>query len=174
MKTIVLGGGCFWCLDPVFRKLSGIEKVIVGYAGGETDNPTYRDICRGATGHAEVLQITYNPVVISLQKMFEVFFTMHDPTTLNRQGADKGTQYRSIILYENNEDMIIANQIIQGLEDSGAYADSIVTEVVPLQEFFLAEDYHQDYFNKNPEKSYCQIAIALKMEKFKSVFENQD
>lgn len=172
MKIIILGGGCFWCLDPVFQKLAGVEKVVVGYAGGETDNPTYRDICTGTTGHAEVLQITYNPEVISLEKIFKIFFTLHNPTTLNQQGADKGTQYRSIILYEHNEDMIVANKIIQGLEDSGVYADSIVTELVPLEKFYPAEDYHQDYFNKNPEKSYCQIVIAPKMEKFNKVFKS--
>jgi len=172
MKTIILGGGCFWCLDPVFQKLTGVEKVVVGYAGGDIINPTYRQICSGTTGHAEVLEITYSPEIISLEKILEVFFTMHDPTTLNRQGADKGTQYRSIILYGNQEDMIIANQIIEQLDNSGAYENSIVTQLVPLEEFYPAEEYHQDYFNKNPQQSYCQIVIASKMEKFKKVFKN--
>ena len=170
MNNIVLGGGCFWCMDPIFQKVNGITQVTVGYAGGETDNPTYRDICRGDTGHAEVLKITYDSSIINLQKILQIFFTVHDPTTLNRQGADKGTQYRSIILYENTNDMVVANQLIGGLDGSGAYDDSIVTQVVPLEEFYPAEEYHQDYFNKNPKQSYCQLVIAPKMEKFNKAF----
>ena len=170
MKTIVLGGGCFWCMDPIFKMTQGVEEVVVGYAGGEGANPTYREICGGKTEHAEVLQITYNPEKLNLKKIFEIFFTIHDPTTLNRQGADQGTQYRSIILYESNEDMILANQIINDLNESGAYSDPIVTEVVPLETFYPAEEYHQDYFNKNPEQAYCQIVITPKIEKFNKVF----
>ncbi len=170
MKTIVLGGGCFWCMDPIFQKLDGVDSVVVGYAGGEKPNPTYREICTGTTGHAEVLQLTYDPETISLQKIFQIFFTIHDPTTLNRQGADRGTQYRSIILYQNDQDMILANQLIHGLNEFGAYPDPIVTEVVLLQEFYPAEEYHQDYFNKNPEQSYCQLVIAPKIDKFNTVF----
>jgi len=173
MKTIILGGGCFWCMDPVFKMAPGVTNVIVGYAGGENPNPTYREICGGKTGHAEVLEITYDETIISLQKIFQIFFTIHDPTTLNRQGADRGTQYRSIILYKDEQDMILANQLINGLNESGAYVDPIVTEIVPLEEFYRAEEYHQDYFNKNPEQSYCQIVIAPKIVKFNEVFGNQ-
>lgn len=174
MKTIVLGGGCFWCMDPIFKMTNGISQVVVGYAGGELKNPSYRDICRGDTGHAEVLKITYDPIIITLQKVLQIFFTLHDPTTINRQGADKGTQYRSIILYEHTEDMIVANQLIEGLNNAKVYDGPMVTQVVPLEKFYPAEDYHQDYFNKNPEQSYCQLVIAPKIDVFKKVFENNE
>ncbi|MCA9351957.1 peptide-methionine (S)-S-oxide reductase MsrA [Patescibacteria group bacterium] len=173
MKTIVLGGGCFWCLDPIFTMTEGITDVVVGYAGGGDKNPSYREVCGGRTGHAEVVKLTYNPNIVSLKKILEIFFTVHDPTTLNQQGADVGTQYRSIILYQDKDDMILANQIIDQLNESGAYENPIVTEVVPLQEFYPAEDYHQDYFANNPEQSYCQLVIAPKVEKFKRVFDNE-
>ena len=151
----------------------GITDVVVGYAGGGDKNPSYREVCGGRTGHAEVVKLTYNPNIVSLKKILEIFFTVHDPTTLNQQGADVGTQYRSIILYQDKDDMILANQIIDQLNESGAYENPIVTEVVPLQEFYTAEDYHQDYFANNPEQSYCQIVIAPKVEKFKRVFNNE-
>lgn len=170
MKTIVLGGGCFWCMDPIFRMTEGVEKVVVGYAGGTEKNPSYREVAYGKTSHAEVLEISYNPNIISLNKIFQIFFTLHDPTTLNRQGADKGTQYRSIILYTDEQDAVLANTIIDTLNNSGAYPDPVVTEVVPLGEFYPAEEYHQDYFNKNPEQAYCQIVITPKIEKFNKVF----
>ena len=173
MKTIVLGGGCFWCLDPIFTMTEGITDVVVGYAGGGDKNPSYREVCGGRTGHAEVVKLTYNPNIVSLKKILEIFFTVHDPTTLNQQDADVGTQYRSIILYQDKDDMILANQIIDQLNESGAYENPIVTEVVPLQEFYPAEDYHQDYFANNPEQSYCQLVIAPKVEKFKRVFDNE-
>ncbi|MCA9351480.1 peptide-methionine (S)-S-oxide reductase MsrA [Patescibacteria group bacterium] len=173
MKTIVLGGGCFWCLEPIFRRVSGVSDVVVGYAGGDTDNPSYREVCSGTTGHAEVVHITYDPNVVPLEKLLEIFFTVHDPTTLNRQGADVGTQYRSIILSGDDQDLAIARQIIDGLNNSGAYTDPIVTEVVPLEIFYPAEDYHQGYFAKNPQQAYCQIVIAPKLEKFKKVFEGK-
>ena len=171
MKTILLGGGCFWCLEPIFRRVPGVSDVVVGYAGGDTDNPSYREVCSGTTGHAEVVQITYDPDVVPLEKILEVFFTVHDPTTLNRQGADVGTQYRSIVLSGDEEDLTIARAVINRLDTSGAYADPIVTEVVPLEIFYPAEDYHQGYFAKNPQQAYCQIVIAPKLEKFKKVFE---
>jgi methionine-S-sulfoxide reductase len=173
MKKIVLGGGCFWCMDPIFKMTPGIENVIVGYAGGSEKNPSYREVAYGRTSHAEVLELTYDPAKINLQKIFEIFFTIHDPTTLNRQGADKGTQYRSIILYSENTEMILANQIIDGLNTSGAYENPIVTEVVPLESFYPAEESHQDYFNKNPQQAYCQIVIAPKIEKFNNVFDHK-
>lgn len=172
LQQIVLGGGCFWCLDPIFQNTLGVEKVVVGYAGGEAKNPGYREVCNGTTGHAEVLQITFDPDAVTLKKLLEIFFTVHNPTTLNQQGADKGTQYRSIILYENHEHMILANQIIEQLDQSGAWDNPIVTQVVPLEKFYPAEEYHQDYFNKNPQQSYCQLVIAPKLEKFKSLFKN--
>lgn len=170
IQKIVLGGGCFWCLDPLFRKTKGVENVVVGYAGGDSKNPTYREICGGQSGHAEVLEISFDENIISLSEIFKIFFTLHDPTTLNRQGADKGTQYRSIILYNDISEMKIANEIISKFEQEKVWENNIVTEVVPLEKFYPAEDYHQDYFNKNPDKSYCQIVISPKMEKFEKVF----
>lgn len=173
-ESIILGGGCFWCLDPIYRNLKGVTDVTAGYAGGEDKNPSYREVCGGKTGHAEVVKIDFNPNVIELKEIFEIFFVMHNPTTLNQQGADKGTQYRSIILYENNNQMILVNQIIDDLNQSEAFNSPIVTEVVPLEEFYPAEEAHQNYFAKNPEQSYCQLVIAPKMEKFNKVFNKQD
>lgn len=173
-QSIILGGGCFWCLDPIYRNLGGVKDVVVGYAGGELKNPSYREVCSGSTGHAEVLKIDFDPEGLSLQKIFEVFFLMHDPTTPNQQGADKGTQYRSIILYQDTEQMIIANRMIEELNASGAFDNPIVTEVVPLETFYPAEEVHQNYFAKNPEQSYCQLVIAPKIEKFNRVFKQQE
>lgn len=171
--SIILGGGCFWCIEALFQGIPGVVSATSGYAGGELKNPSYRDVCNGTTGHAEVVKIEFNPDEIILKKILELFFLAHDPTTLNRQGADVGTQYRSIILYENDAQMILANQVITELNNSGAYKDPIVTEVVPLETFYPAEDYHQDYFKNNPEQSYCQIVIAPKLEKFKEVFKEK-
>jgi methionine-S-sulfoxide reductase len=168
-QKIILGGGCFWCLDPVFKKIPGVTSVTVGYAGGDTKNPKYGEVCSGTTGHAEVLEISFDSEITSLEHILKVFFLAHDPTTLNQQGADRGTQYRSIILYENNDQMITANQVIDSLNQTGAWPNNIVTEVVPLEKFYSAEDYHQDYFNKNPEQSYCQLVIAPKLEKLKGI-----
>lgn len=173
-QSIVLGGGCFWCLDPIYRNLKGVTNVTVGYSGGEDKNPSYREVCGGQTGHAEVIRIEFDTDIVSLEKILEIFFTIHDPTTLNQQGADKGTQYRSIILYENNDQMIQANQIIDKLNQSGAFNNPIVTEVVPLEIFYPAEDYHQNYFQKNPDQAYCQLVIAPKIERFNKVFKKQD
>lgn len=174
MQSIMLGGGCFWCLDPIYRNLEGITDVVVGYAGGEVKNPSYREVCGGQTGHAEVINIEFNANVISLEKILEVFFSIHDPTTVNQQGADKGTQYRSIILYSNNNHMIQANQTIDALNQHRAFNNPIVTEVVPLETFYPAEEYHQNYFAKNPEQTYCQLVIAPKIQKFNRVFKKQD
>ncbi len=173
-ESIVLGGGCFWCLEALFESVPGVVSVISGYAGGDVKNPDYREVCIGTSGHAEVVRINYNPEIISLEKIFELFFLAHDPTTLNRQGADVGTQYRSIILYENPEQMILGNQIIASLDDSQAFENPLVTEVVPLEHFYEAEDYHQDYFKNNPEQAYCQIVIAPKLEKFNHVFKKSN
>ncbi|MCI5051307.1 MAG: peptide-methionine (S)-S-oxide reductase MsrA [Candidatus Pacebacteria bacterium] len=170
MKTLVLGGGCFWCLDPVFQKVPGVTMVRVGYAGGKEKNPSYREVAYGRTGHAEVLEISYDESLLSLKELLKIFFTMHDPTTLNQQGADKGTQYRSIVFYSNDEELSIISELIKELDNSGAYENLIVTEIKPFTDFYPAEEEHQDYFNKNPEQAYCQIVIAPKMEKFSRVF----
>lgn len=172
LEKIALGGGCFWCLDPIYRNLDGVENVIVGFAGGDIVSPKYRHVITGETGHAEVLQIEFDAEKISLEKIFKIFFTVHNPTTLNQQGADKGTQYRSIILYNDISQMVLANKIITDLDDSGAYENPIVTQVIPVEDFYSAENYHQDYFSKNPEQSYCQLVIAPKIEKFNTVFKN--
>jgi peptide-methionine (S)-S-oxide reductase len=164
-KTATFGGGCFWCTEAVFQMLPGVKKVVSGYAGGQTENPTYREVCSGTTGHAEVIQITYDPVVISYEKLLESFWDAHDPTTLNRQGADEGTQYRSIILYENEAEKAAAEQSKTMAQKH--FKSPIVTEIVPLKKFYPAEGYHQDYYNLNPNQGYCRVVIAPKVEKFK-------
>lgn len=166
-KLTTLGGGCFWCLEPIFEMLDGVGRVIVGYAGGKTENPNYEMVCTGRTGHAEVVQIEFDPEIISYQEILDVFFRIHDPTTLNRQGADVGTQYRSIILTHDEEQAHIANQVIQAVNQSGLWKDKVVTQVVQLDHFYKAEDYHQDYYEKNPWAGYCQVVIRPKVEKFK-------
>ncbi|MFN2159384.1 MAG: peptide-methionine (S)-S-oxide reductase MsrA [Anaerolineales bacterium] len=166
-EIMTIGGGCFWCLEPLFADIVGVEKVEVGYSGGETQFPSYKDVCTGTTGHAEVVQITYNPEVISFKDLLRIFFTYHDPTTLNRQGADVGTQYRSIILYHNERQKIEAEQVIAEIEKAGLWENPIVTEAVPFKEFFIAEDYHQGYFEKNPNQMYCQVVISPKVNKFR-------
>lgn len=173
MKKIVLGGGCFWCLDPIFQKVNGVTRVQVGYAGGTEKNPSYREVAYGRTNHAEVIYIEYDESIVSLAELLKVFFTIHDPTTLNRQGADKGTQYRSIILYNDQHEQHSIEGIIKELNNSGAYSDPIVTEVSELLAFYPAEEEHQDYFNKNPDARYCQLVIAPKMEKFNRIFNKQ-
>jgi len=170
LRRATLGGGCFWCLDPVFSSLVGVENVVVGYAGGETANPSYEQVCSGRTGHAEVVQVTYDPQQISYRELLQVFFSVHDPTTLNRQGADVGTQYRSIILTEDDAQAATAHELIEELSAQKVWPNPIVTSVEPLQAFFPAEDYHQDYFNKNPGQGYCQVVIAPKLGKFREAF----
>jgi peptide-methionine (S)-S-oxide reductase len=167
-KTATFGGGCFWCTEAVFQRLQGVEKVVSGYAGGHVANPTYRAVCNGTTGHAEVVQVTYDPAAISYQELLEVHFSTHDPTTLNRQGADSGTQYRSVILYHDEEQRQIAEQVKAA--SAALYRDPIVTQIVPLDTFYPAEDYHQDYFNANPYQSYCQVVINPKVSKFRKQF----
>ncbi|MBL7926010.1 MAG: peptide-methionine (S)-S-oxide reductase MsrA [Bacteroidia bacterium] len=168
--TITLGGGCFWCVEAVYQQLAGVISVTSGYAGGSVKNPTYRQICEGTTGHAEVIQIVYNTSVTSFKDILEVFFTVHDPTTLNRQGADVGTQYRSVIFYNSSAQQNLALQIIEQLNASGAYASKIVTEVTPLDVFYKAENYHQNYYRLNSSEGYCRMVIQPKLEKFKKVF----
>jgi peptide-methionine (S)-S-oxide reductase len=169
-EEITLGGGCFWCLDAVYREIKGVEKVLSGYAGGSAANPTYEEVCTGSTGHAEVVQITFNPRIITLEKLLQIFFVIHDPTTLNRQGADVGTQYRSIIFYRNQKQKDVIDKVIGELKKDKVYKNPIVTEVVPFQSFYAAEDYHQDYYGRNKEEGYCRVIINPKLEKFKKTF----
>lgn len=169
-ETTTLAGGCFWCLEAVYRDLRGVEHVESGYAGGETENPTYEQVCSGMTGHAEVVQLTFNPAQVSFKELLEVFFTIHDPTTLNRQGADVGTQYRSAIFYHTPEQQQIANETIAEMEAARVWDSKIVTEVVPLTDYYKAEDYHQEYFDNNPYQPYCRAVVAPKVSKFRQKF----
>ena len=173
METATLGGGCFWCLEAVFTELRGIKKVVSGYSGGTTQNPTYEKICSGTSGHAEVVQVTWDPALISLKVILEVFFATHDPTTLNRQGNDVGTQYRSVIFYQDMEQKKTAEQVLGELTGAGIWKNPIVTEIVPLEVFHPAEDYHQDYFKHNPGQGYCQVVISPKVAKFRKQFQDR-
>jgi peptide-methionine (S)-S-oxide reductase len=169
-EIATLGGGCFWCLEAVFENLKGVEKVESGFAGGTTANPTYRQVCTGDTGHAEVVQVTFDPAVVSYRDVLDVFFATHDPTTLNRQGADVGTQYRSAVFFHNPEQEQVARQRIAELNAAKIWNAPIVTEVVPLEKFFRAEDYHQGYFRHNPAQQYCQAVVSPKVAKFRKHF----
>jgi peptide-methionine (S)-S-oxide reductase len=166
-EVATLGGGCFWCLEAVYQELQGVEKVESGYSGGHVPDPTYRAVCSETTGHAEVVQVTFDPELASYKDILEVYFTIHDPTTLNRQGADVGTQYRSVIFYHDDEQMRIAEAVISDLESEGIWSSPIVTEVAPFDEFYVAEEYHQDYFRNNGFQPYCQVIIAPKVAKFR-------
>ena len=166
-EIATLAGGCFWCLEAVFDQLQGVEDVVSGYAGGHVPNPTYKHVCTGETGHAEVVQITFDPAVISYRDLLTVFFTIHDPTTLNRQGADVGTQYRSAIFTHSDEQERIAEAVIGEVAESGIWDEPIVTEVVPFEAFYPAEEYHQEYFANNPNQPYCRMVIAPKVAKFR-------
>jgi len=169
-QTATLGGGCFWCMEAVFLELKGVEKVESGYSGGSVPNPSYAQVCSGATGHAEVIQITFDSKMISFKEILQVFFTLHDPTTLNRQGADVGTQYRSVIFYHNTEQKMVAEQVIKEIASSRIWKNPIVTQVVPFDVFYKAEDYHQDYFRLNPLQPYCQVVIAPKLVKLRKYY----
>jgi peptide-methionine (S)-S-oxide reductase len=169
-ELATFGAGCFWCVEAVFQRLEGVEKVVSGYAGGDTDNPTYQQVSRGNTGHAEVCQISYNPEKISFDELLEVFWGTHDPTTLNRQGADVGTQYRSVIFYHNEEQKKLSEEYKEKLEKAEIFDDPIVTEISPFTKFFEAEDYHQNYYNNNSSQPYCSFVITPKLEKLKKVF----
>jgi peptide-methionine (S)-S-oxide reductase len=169
-ETATLAGGCFWCLEAVYQQLKGVEKVVSGYAGGHVANPSYQAVCTGTTGHAEVVQVTYNPDVVSYRDLLDVFFTIHDPTTLNRQGNDVGTQYRSAIYYHTPEQKEIAEQTIKDVTAEGAWDNPIVTEVEPLDVFYPAEDYHQNYYVNNPYQGYCRVVIAPKVAKFRQKY----
>ena len=169
-ELATLGGGCFWCLEAAFEQVRGVVQVVSGYAGGDTPNPTYQQVSTGRTGHAEVVQITFDPDEISYRDILDIFFSIHDPTTPNRQGADIGPQYRSIILYHNEEQRRIAEETIRELDSAGVWPDPIVTQVAPLDVFYRAEEYHQHYFQRNPHVPYCQLVIAPKVRKVRQKF----
>jgi peptide-methionine (S)-S-oxide reductase len=169
-ELATLAGGCFWCLEAVFEQLRGVERVVSGYAGGDTPDPTYREVCGGATGHAEVVQVTFDPAVLSYRDLLDVFFATHDPTTLNRQGPDVGTQYRSAIFYHTPEQKQVAEARIAELNAEGIWDAPIVTEVVPLRRFYPGEVYHQGYFRSHPTQPYCQAVVAPKVAKFRKRF----
>lgn len=169
-EMATLAGGCFWCLEAVYQQLKGVEKVVSGYAGGHVANPSYQAVCSGTTGHAEVVQITYNPDIVTYKDLLDVFFTIHDPTTLNRQGNDVGTQYRSAIYYHTPQQKQIAEQTIKDVTAEGVWDNPIVTEVEPLDVFYPAEDYHQNYYVDNPNQGYCRVVIAPKVAKFRQKY----
>ena len=170
LETITLGGGCYWCTEAVYEKLEGVQSVVSGYAGGKNENPTYEEVCTGRTGHAEVVKITYDKTKTNLDEIFQVFFTVHDPTTLNRQGADVGTQYRSAIFYKDEEQKQAAQSIISQLNTEKVYDNPIVTTLEPLTKFYIAEDYHQNYYENNKNQQYCRMVIQPKIEKFEKIF----
>ena len=170
LETATLAGGCFWCLEAVFDELRGVESVESGYSGGHVPNPGYKAVCTGMTGHAEVVQVSFDPTVLSYEDLLKVFFAIHDPTTLNRQGADVGTQYRSAIFYHSPEQKAAAEKVIAEVTAAGIWGKPIVTEVVPFKEFFIAEDYHQEYFAHNPYQPYCMAVVAPKVTKFRKHF----
>lgn len=172
-ETATFGAGCFWCTEAIFERLEGVISVSPGYAGGETHNPTYEQVCYGNTGHAEVTQIVYDPDKTSYQELLEVFWKTHDPTTLNRQGADVGTQYRSVIFYHNEDQKLLAEQYKKVLSESNIWPDPIVTEISPLTNYYPAENYHQDYYKNNPNNQYCNFVITPKIKKFEEVFSDR-
>ena len=170
LETITLGGGCFWCVEAVFDDLQGVEDVVSGYMGGQSANPSYEEICTGRTGHAEVIQVKFDPAIISFREILEVFFAVHNPTTLNRQGNDAGTQYRSAIFYHAAEQQQIADQVIESVGGGKVWDDPIVTEVVPAATFYPAEEYHQEFFRRNPNQGYCLAVVSPKVSKFRKNF----
>ena len=173
MEIATLAGGCFWCTEAVFSQLQGVEKVEPGFSGGTLENPTYEQVSSGRTGHAETVQITYNPDVISYKEVLQIFFSSHDPTTLNRQGPDVGTQYRSVIFYHNDPQKTIAEQVIKELTEEKVFDAPIVTRVEPFKAFYEAEEYHKDYFKRHPEQAYCSLIIAPKLAKLREHYMNK-
>lgn len=173
LETITVGGGCYWCIEAIFENLTGVKTVVSGFSGGKIANPSYEAVCTGKTGHAEVVQITFDKKITNLDEILKVFFTVHDPTTLNRQGADVGTQYRSVIFYRNEEQRKTAQDIINTLNANKVYNNPIVTKVDPYKNFYEAEDYHQDYYEYNKNKPYCRLVIQPKLEKFEKVFKDR-
>jgi peptide-methionine (S)-S-oxide reductase len=172
-ELATFGAGCFWCVEAVFQRLDGVVSVESGYSGGDVDNPTYKQVCSGTTGHAEVCQIKYDPSKISFEELLKVFFQTHDPTTLNRQGNDYGTQYRSAIFYHDDEQKRAAEAAKKALDEAGVWSDPIVTEITRFERFYKAEDYHQNYFNSNPNQPYCSVIIRPKVKKFEKVFKDK-
>jgi peptide-methionine (S)-S-oxide reductase len=173
MELATFGSGCFWCSEAIFEKVNGVESVVSGYSGGKVKNPTYKEVCTGNTGHAEVVQITYNPKIITFKDLLEIFWKMHDPTTLNRQGADIGTQYRSVIFYHTDKQKEIAETYKKKLNEANIYKNPVVTEISPFESFYKAEDYHQEYYENNKAQPYCSFVITPKLEKFKKVFKEK-
>ena len=172
-EVATLAGGCFWCIEAVFKEVKGVQRVISGYTGGKKENPTYEQVCNDNTGHAEAVDITFFPDVISYREILEIFFTIHDPTTMNRQGNDAGTQYRSAIFYHNEGQKTIAGQVIKEINDAHIWDAPVITELKPYRKFFSAEEYHRDYFERNPMQSYCQVIIAPKVAKFRKKWESK-
>ncbi len=170
IETAVFAGGCFWCTEAVFSELKGVVHVLPGYSGGSVANPTYEQVCTGRTGHAESVEITFDPGVVSYRDLLRIFFTTHDPTTLNRQGNDVGTQYRSAVFYRDASQKRVAEEVVEEITSAKIWRKKIVTEITPLTAFYPAEEYHRDYFRRNPEKSYCQIVIAPKVAKFRQKY----
>ena len=170
LKTATFGSGCFWCTEAIFELVEGVSDVVSGYAAGDTKNPTYKEVTSGTTNHAEVVSITYDPSIVSYLELLEIFWRTHDPTTLNRQGADVGTQYRSIILYHDSEQKRLSEEILKKLDESGAWYSPIVTKIEKLENFYPAEQYHQNYYELNPNNSYCSYVISPKIDKFKKAF----
>lgn len=170
LEKITFGGGCFWCVESCFNILNGVESAVSGYSGGTKENPTYQEVCTGETGHAEVVEITYDPKVISYQQLLEVFFFLHDPTQLNRQNEDVGTQYRSVIFYNNDAEKHLAQETIKKMDTSGKYPTKVVTELSPFSKFWEAETYHQGYYKQNPTKPYCSAVVGPKIQKFRKHF----
>jgi peptide-methionine (S)-S-oxide reductase len=173
LALATFGNGCFWCTEAIFQQVDGVTKVVSGYAGGQVKNPTYKEVCSGLTGHAEVIQITYDPAKVSYEALLEIFWQTHDPTTLNKQGADEGTQYRSAIFYHTDEQQKLAVEYKKKLDESGAFDNPIVTEITPIKNYFPAEDYHQNYYNLNGNAPYCSYVIQPKVDKFKKVFKDR-
>ncbi|MEN8155576.1 MAG: peptide-methionine (S)-S-oxide reductase MsrA [Bacteroidota bacterium] len=171
-ELATFGGGCFWCMEAIFERLRGVVSVESGYAGGDVENPTYKEVTSGATGHAEVVQITFHPTLIGYNDLLKVFFETHDPTTRNRQGADVGTQYRSLVLYHNDDQRQQAEDVVRKLDQAGIWSAPIVTTIEPFRLFFVAEESHQEYFDNNPDQGYCQVVIRPKVEKFEKVFKD--
>jgi peptide-methionine (S)-S-oxide reductase len=170
LETATLGGGCFWCLEAVYDQLKGVQDVISGYSGGSVNNPSYKQVCTGATGHAEVVQLKFDPQVITFKEILQIFFSIHDPTTLNRQGNDVGTQYRSVIFYHDDKQQSIACEVMKEIERTRIWNRPFVTEVTPFEKFYPAEDYHQEYFENNSQQPYCQVVVAPKVAKFRKQF----
>ncbi|MFW5657071.1 MAG: peptide-methionine (S)-S-oxide reductase MsrA [Bacteroidota bacterium] len=173
MEKATFGAGCFWCVEAIFSRLEGVESVVSGYSGGKIKNPTYKEVCSGRTGHAEVVQITFEPEVISFEELLEVFWKTHDPTTPNRQGNDVGTQYRSAVFYHNEKQKELAKKYKERLNSAGIWDNPIVTEITPFEAFYKAEDYHQEYYENNADQPYCSFVITPKIEKFEKIFKDR-